>query len=195
MDAIVMKDASKPRISVVYAAYNESAAIRETIARSVQSLRKQFDEFEVLIVDDCGSDGTGKIADELAREYPNEVRVLHNDRNRGQGASLVRGFREARYELMVPVGTRVEASGVSGDVTVRGTRAAVEVSSVSGDVEVVDAASRASINSVSGEVTARGIAGDEGLHGQRRRRRRRRRWRRGLAGTGDHGGEEERGDD
>ena len=86
MGAVVMKDANIPRISVVYAAYNESAAIRETIARSVASLRKQFDEFEVLIVDDCGSDGTGKIADELAQEYPNEVRVLHNDRNRGQGA-------------------------------------------------------------------------------------------------------------
>jgi glycosyltransferase involved in cell wall biosynthesis len=96
-----MNDVIKPRISVVYAAYNESAGIRETIARSVASLRKQFDEFEVLIVDDCGSDGTGRIADELAQEYPNEVRVLHNDRNRGQGASLVRGFREARYELII----------------------------------------------------------------------------------------------
>jgi hypothetical protein len=67
---------------------------------------------------------------------------------------------EARFELMVPVGTRVEASGVSGDVTVRGTRAAVDASSVSGDVEVTDAASRASVNSVSGDVTVRGVAGD-----------------------------------
>jgi len=102
-------------------------------------------------------EGDGVIRYEISRGHIT-LRVDTDGNNRRSGKD--RNIGEARYELMVPVGTRVEASGVSGDVTVRGTRAAVEVSSVSGDVEVVDAASRASINSVSGEVTARGIAGD-----------------------------------
>ena len=87
-------------ISVIFPAYNEADNIRSTIRKSLAALGPLFDRFEILIVDDCGSDGTGRIADELAARHP-EIRVLHNPRNLGQGASIVRGFREARYPLLL----------------------------------------------------------------------------------------------
>jgi len=57
---------------------------------------------------------------------------------------------EARYELSVPVGTRVTARTVSGEIRVRATAAEVEVHTTSGDVEVLDASERVTIGTVSG---------------------------------------------
>lgn len=87
-------------ISVILPAYNEAENIRPAVAKSLEALRPLFDRFEIVIVDDCGQDGTGRIADELAAKHP-EVRVIHNERNTGQGASIVRGFNEARYDLLL----------------------------------------------------------------------------------------------
>ncbi|HUO05310.1 MAG TPA: glycosyltransferase family 2 protein [Candidatus Binataceae bacterium] len=87
-------------ISAIFPAYNEAENIRPAIAKALETLSELFDRFEILIVDDCGTDGTGQIADELAAEHP-EVRVIHNERNIGQGASIVRGFNEARYDLLL----------------------------------------------------------------------------------------------
>ena len=87
-------------ISVIFAAYNEEMNIAGTMAKALDAMRALDREFEIVIVNDKSKDATGSIADELAAAHP-EVRVLHNDHNTGQGASLVRGFREARYELVI----------------------------------------------------------------------------------------------
>jgi glycosyltransferase involved in cell wall biosynthesis len=86
-------------ISVVFPAYNEEMNIRPTIERALEAMKSLGQEFEILIVDDRSTDATGSIADQLAAEHA-EIRVLHNTRNMGQGASLVRGFGEARYDLL-----------------------------------------------------------------------------------------------
>jgi len=86
-------------ITVVFAAYNEEKNAAATITRAVDALRGQFERFEIIIVEDASRDGTGRICDELAAAHP-EVRVLHNPKNVGQGASLVRGFQQARYALV-----------------------------------------------------------------------------------------------
>jgi glycosyltransferase involved in cell wall biosynthesis len=88
------------RLSVIYPAYNEEENIRETIARSLAALRPRCEAFEILIIDDRGQDATGALADELAAAHP-EISVLHNEHNVGQGESLLRGFRLARYEWVV----------------------------------------------------------------------------------------------
>jgi dolichol-phosphate mannosyltransferase len=86
-------------ISVVFTAYNEEKNAVATIERALAALRGQFDRFEIILVDDTSKDRTPEICDALAAAHP-EIRVLHNPRNMGQGASLVRGFQEAKYELV-----------------------------------------------------------------------------------------------
>jgi len=66
---------------------------------------------------------------------------------------------DARYEVSVPVGTRVHASAVSGDVTVRGTAGETLVNSVSGDIEVRDAQERVEMHTVSGDIKASKLRG------------------------------------
>jgi hypothetical protein len=66
---------------------------------------------------------------------------------------------EARYELMVPIGTRVKAGAVSGDIRIRATAGEVQANTVSGDVEVLDATDRIVVSSVSGSVHAAKLRG------------------------------------
>src|SRR5437870_11260126 len=48
----------------------------------------------VLVIDDSSPDGTGRLADELARELP-FVDVLHRERKEGLGPAYLAGFRRA----------------------------------------------------------------------------------------------------
>ncbi|MEA3247496.1 MAG: DUF4097 family beta strand repeat-containing protein [Gemmatimonadota bacterium] len=62
-------------------------------------------------------------------------------------------------EISVPIGTRVMATAVSGDVRVRGTAAEVQANTTSGDIEVVDANDRVVIQNTSGDIRLEKIRG------------------------------------
>lgn len=49
----------------------------------------------VMVLDDQSPDGTGRVADALALEYPGRVFVLHRTGQRGLGVSYLEGFRKA----------------------------------------------------------------------------------------------------
>ncbi|MFN2500344.1 MAG: glycosyltransferase, partial [Pyrinomonadaceae bacterium] len=48
----------------------------------------------MLIIDDNSPDGTGELADELARQYPAEVFVLHRQQKEGLGKAYVDAFTQ-----------------------------------------------------------------------------------------------------
>jgi glycosyltransferase involved in cell wall biosynthesis len=88
----------RPVFSVVIPCFNEEGGARETVASLIDSLRGAR-SFEVILVDDGSTDGTARILDELA-EVHDEVRVLRHGRNRGYGAALKTGIRNARADLI-----------------------------------------------------------------------------------------------
>ena len=49
----------------------------------------------ILVLDDGSPDGTGQVADELARKYPGRLDVMHRTGVRGLGRSYLDGFRAA----------------------------------------------------------------------------------------------------
>lgn len=57
----------------------------------VRRLRRSVPDVDVLVVDDHSPDGTGRIADELAEEFPG-VHVLHRSGKGGLGAAYLAGF-------------------------------------------------------------------------------------------------------
>ena len=88
------------RCLVVLPTYNESENLR-TIVESIQTYAPGA---HVLVVDDDSPDGTGALADELSREHPEKVFVLHRPRKEGLGRAYVAGFEFAlahRYDLVV----------------------------------------------------------------------------------------------
>ena len=83
-------------LSVVIPAYNEAASLVAVVQRvlAVPHLK------EVVIVDDCSSDRTGEIADELARLYP-KVRSVHHKENRGKTEALKTGFALTTGDIVI----------------------------------------------------------------------------------------------
>lgn len=82
------------KTSVVMPAYNAARYIEEAV-RSVTA--QSVADWELLIIDDCSSDGTAEIAGRLAGEDP-RIRVLRNEKNAGAAKSRNRGVAEARGE-------------------------------------------------------------------------------------------------
>lgn len=70
--------------------------------RCIDSLLSADERAEIIIVDDGSTDGTGEIADNYARNYPEIVRVVHQE-NGGHGAGVNVGLAlaEGKYFKVV----------------------------------------------------------------------------------------------
>jgi glycosyltransferase involved in cell wall biosynthesis len=88
-----------PGLSVFFPAYNDSGTIASLVITALHTARTLTENFEIIVVDDGSVDATARIADELARTYP-QVRVVHHPRNRGYGAALRSGFEAATRDLV-----------------------------------------------------------------------------------------------
>jgi dolichol-phosphate mannosyltransferase len=52
-------------------------------------------DLKILFVDDASPDGTGKLADEYAKQYPEKIYVLHRSCKQGLGTAYLQGFARA----------------------------------------------------------------------------------------------------
>jgi hypothetical protein len=73
--------------------------------------------------------------------------------------STARRGNDTKFEVTVPIGTRVVAKSQSGDISVRGTHGEVNVTAQSGDIVIDDVNGRLDVRSFSGDVTASNITG------------------------------------
>jgi len=83
-------------VSVVMPCYNE----RPTIVKAVQRVLDAPFPKEVVVVDDGSTDGTRDVLLNEVEKMPN-VRVFYQDKNRGKGAALRRGFQEANGDIII----------------------------------------------------------------------------------------------
>ena len=83
-------------LSVIIPCYNEVATIEEV----VQSVTNVIgDEGEIIIVDDCSTDGT---RDLLAEKIEgNLAQVIYQEKNQGKGAALRTGFAAATRNILI----------------------------------------------------------------------------------------------
>ncbi len=90
---------AEPRVLVSLATYNE----RDNLARLLQEIHAVAPSADILVIDDNSPDGTGKLADELARAYPH-IHVLHRAGKLGLGTAILAGFSyaaEHKYDYFV----------------------------------------------------------------------------------------------
>jgi glycosyltransferase involved in cell wall biosynthesis len=87
-------------ISVVVPVYRSSASLPELHSRLVAVLASTTLPYEMVLVEDGGSDPSWAVIRQLASNDPN-VRGLRMSRNFGQHNALLSGIREARYDVTV----------------------------------------------------------------------------------------------
>ena len=81
------------KISVIIPCYNEADSLVEVV-ESVMSAFSGRMALEIVIIDDCSSDGSYEIAKKLS-ESNNAMKVLRHETNQGKGAALKTGFEVA----------------------------------------------------------------------------------------------------
>ncbi len=90
---------SEAEFTVVIPCYNEEGAIAETLEELSQELMGER-PFHIVVVDDGSKDRSPAILAELEARIP-QLRVVTHKRNRGYGAALKTGFRQAKSEFVV----------------------------------------------------------------------------------------------
>jgi glycosyltransferase involved in cell wall biosynthesis len=95
--------ATSPRnleLSVVMPAFNEELVIRDVVEDTRRLVLDDVAASELIVVDDCSSDGTAKIVGEMA-ERDLRVTLISNPRNVGHGPSLRRGLDTAKGDWLL----------------------------------------------------------------------------------------------
>ena len=78
---------------VIVPTYNERANLPVLVAGLMA-----HPNVRVMVVDDQSPDGTGELADQLAREHPGRIEVMHRTARRGLGRSYIDGIKKAVHE-------------------------------------------------------------------------------------------------
>ncbi len=85
------------KLSIIVPVYNMASDGK--LEYCMDSLVSQeLDDYEIIAVDDCSTDGSLAVLQDYARRFPDKVRAVHSPVNRHQGGAKNIGLRMARGE-------------------------------------------------------------------------------------------------
>jgi len=87
------------KLSIIIPVYNEVNTIREIINR-VDAV--ELDK-EIIIVDDCSTDGTREITEDIKNneKFNSDLRVVHHSKNQGKGAAIRTGINYTTGDIVI----------------------------------------------------------------------------------------------
>lgn len=89
-------------LSVIVPVYNEAKTIQAVVERILSVKLAAGIQTELLIVDDCSTDGTAGLLNGFVSELSdNRISVIYHDVNKGKGAAIQTGIRYATGDLIV----------------------------------------------------------------------------------------------
>lgn len=95
-----LSDEPTLELSVVVPCYNETGRLPVMLDECVPVLNREFgSSWELLLVDDGSTDGTGAFALQWARDHglrPGAMRICHLEKNRGKGGAVTHGMKHFR---------------------------------------------------------------------------------------------------
>lgn len=91
----------KPKVSVCVVTYNHEKYIRQCL-QSIVDQKTDFD-FEVIVGEDCSTDGTREIVKEFILKHPDIIKPIYHNQNIGPTQNYASVHREARGEYIAHV--------------------------------------------------------------------------------------------
>jgi glycosyltransferase involved in cell wall biosynthesis len=91
--------ATKP-LSVLLLAHNEEPHLEAVLASWAAELGRRERDYEILVVDDGGTDRTAELVGAVAARSP-QVRLLRHEKRQGTGAALRTGLAAARFPMLL----------------------------------------------------------------------------------------------
>jgi dolichol-phosphate mannosyltransferase len=95
-----MNDSETPLVSIVLPTYNERENIELLVPKILDVFKENNLRGELIIVDDNSPDGTGELADTLAKKVPN-ITVIHRKVKSGLGSAYKAGFKKASGKIVM----------------------------------------------------------------------------------------------
>ena len=86
---------SDANLSVVIPVYNEAATLPIVVTKLIQ-----IGTAEIVIVDDCSTDTTFAVGNELAAKHP-QIQIVRHEKNRGKTAALLTGFSLTKGDIVI----------------------------------------------------------------------------------------------
>ena len=86
-------------VTVVMPAFNEREIIERSVTEWHDEVVSKLPGSDLLVIDDCSTDGTGEALERLAARLPG-VRCVRPERNAGHGGALRFGFRQVAGEYI-----------------------------------------------------------------------------------------------
>lgn len=93
-----LRGIEKESVSVVIPAYNEKSTIEDVVKDALEVLKKLKIDYEIVLVDDGSTDGTGKIIDRLA--HSRKIRSVRHKKNKGFTGAMKTCFKSAKKHLI-----------------------------------------------------------------------------------------------
>jgi len=90
-------------LSILIPLYNEEEFVGELLSRVIRAPLPEGLDREIVIVDDCSTDGSLAIVESIIAARPDvNIRLIRQDRNRGKGAAVKRAIEAAtgRYSII-----------------------------------------------------------------------------------------------
>lgn len=84
------------KITILIPVYNEVKTLNE-ILKKVEETDFCGLEKEIILIDDCSTDGTKELYDEMKDRY----KIFFHEKNQGKGAALRTGFKQATGDILV----------------------------------------------------------------------------------------------
>lgn len=86
------------KLSIIIPVYNEVNTVTR-VASAVRDVETGMEK-ELIFVDDCSTDGSRDILRSLHAEHP-DWKFIYHEKNRGKGAALRSGFKEAGGDIIL----------------------------------------------------------------------------------------------
>lgn len=89
-------------LSIIIPCYNEANTVHEILDK-VRAVNLMNDiKKEIILVNDCSSDGTADVLNNYIETHPNEKMILYNhEKNKGKGAAIHTGIQKASGDFII----------------------------------------------------------------------------------------------